>query len=331
MPKIPVSVSSTASVLSAGSCVVAMVTVAQSNPIGTNSYYTDAPSRAWNLDIPGVYIWDQVKRVTYVTHTYQDTDSGHLNEYSQFRPMTVGYGRSSGGYPWDETTPGEAGFTGIGLAMQLSFRLRQHYRVPVYIIVCGKGATGVTDLITPGQYDWNINGLDTKPESLLELARDYYWGAGLYALLNDLGYARSDIHMAGVVSMLGATDSNGNNNYLTFEHDLTDSIAEVRSWINPSTPTDVPWVLVRSEPYFDASGVITNGHTRIAEIRQIQEDVAASGVNIRLASCDECIREDDGEGEHILGQGQIVLGNSVAAQLIQFSPMASPMGEVTPT
>lgn len=331
MPKIPVSVSSTAAALPAGSCVVAMVTVAQSNPIGTNSYYDEAPSRAWDLDIPGVFVWDQVKRVTTTTHTFKDTDAGHLNEYSQFRPMTVGYGRSSNGYPWDESPVGEAGFKGIGLAMQLSFRLRQHYRVPVYIIVCGKGSTGVTNLITPGAYDWNIIGLDTKVESLLELARDYYWGAGLYALLNDLGYARSDIHMAGVVSMIGATDSNGSTNYLTFEGNLTDCIAEVRSWINPSTPTDVPWVQVRSEPYFDIAGDVTNGHTRIAEIRQIQEDIAASGVNIRLASCDECIREDDGEGEHILGQGQIVLGNSVAAQLIQFSPMASPEGEVEPT
>lgn len=330
MPKIPISVSSTAAALPAGSCVVAMITVAQSNPIGTNSYYDEAPNRSWDIDISGVYVWDQIKRVTTTTHSFQDTDGGHLNEYSQFRPLTVGYGRSSNGYPWDEGTPGGTGFKGIGLAIQLSYRLRQHYRVPIYIIVCGKGSTGVTDL-GPGNYDWNVANMDVEPESLLELARDYYWGAGLYALLNDEGYSRSDIHMAGVVSMLGATDSNGNSNYLTFESDLTDCIAEVRSWIFPDAPTNVPWVLVRSEPYFDINGTFTNGHTRIAEIRQSQLNIAASGTNIRLASCDECIREGDGAGEHILGQGQIVLGNNVAAQLIQFSPLALPEGEVAPT
>lgn len=322
--------------LSDTSCVVVLITLCQSNGSGTNSILVDAPDREWDIAIPDAFIWDQTKRLTAESHFFQDTDTGppsRVGQFSQFRPLTVGYGRTSNQYPWEESSPGGVGFTGIAMHMQIAQRLRQFYRRPVYIIQCAKGSTGVTDL-GAGNEDWNITGIDTKPESMMELARDYFWGAGLYRLLNDEGYARADIHLAGVVSMLGATDSDGNSNYLTYEADLTASIAATRAWIKPSAPLTVPWVIARSEAYFDSAGDFTNGHTRIAEIRQSQADIVAhvdTGTNIALASCDECDRESGGTGEHFLAQADIILGNEVAAQLTQLTPMASPEGEVDPT
>lgn len=315
--------------LPAGS-VGMVIILGQSNPFGTSSWIADVVSRMFSDSPRGVRIWDQIKRDTRHTHTFVDTnDPTEANALSRFRPLTTGYGASGFNYMWQPGFTQVAQGDPIGPEMQLGMELRQFYRAPIEVVKCCQGGTHTAQQPT-GTPDWNVASLDQKPESLLELLRDYYYGAALQALLDE-GYERSQIYILGVISMVGAKDSDDQPNADAYDVNMGAIIDEVRSWIAPSSPTSVPWVIVQSEPYYNAAGGTTNNHTYITTVRNAQASLAATKGGVTLVSSDACERENGGNGEHIVGQGQVTLGAEMARGIMAGTPLAGPQGEVDPT